>query len=202
MKKLLTVIFLGIVTNVGADVIYTFSGQSGTFNGTTNQVQLLLTDGQIDFVMTVSSLGGNLKALSGDFGIDGVSGTNDRLDGINEVITLSFNKAMDFISMDLAGVGSDSADGASLQVGSAPAVTLYTGSPSLALFNGSQDIYTPASPIRVNVGQSIVLTGSAATSAYELEKLTVHAVPEPATMSLIGLAGLLTLVSRRIKERG
>jgi len=201
LKKLLTVIFLGVLTSAVADITYTFSGQSGTFDGSTNQVQVLLTDEEIDFVMTVSSLGGNLKALSGDFGIDGTSGTNDQLDGTDEVITLSFNKAIDFISMDLAGIGSDSTDGASLQVGPTSAATLHTGSPSFALFNGTQDIYTPASPIRVNVGQSIVLTGSATTSAYELEAFTLKAIPEPATMSLIGIAGLLALVARRIKLR-
>jgi hypothetical protein len=201
VKKILTVVFLSLAVVAVADVTYTFSGQSGTFDGTTNQVQVLLTDGGIDFLMTVSSLGGNLKALTGDFGIDGLSGTNDQLDGTDEILTISFNKAVNFISMDLAGIGSNADDGASLKVGTASVVLLHTGSPSSAVFNGTSDIYTPASPVRVDIGESIILTGSAATSAYELEAISLQVIPEPATMSLIGLAGLFAMLARRIRLR-
>jgi len=199
MKKIIiAVLLVGVVAIASENVTYTFSGQSSTFDGSTNWVQVPLNAGGVDFMMTVSSAGGNLKALTDDFGIAGVSGTNDQLDGTDEIITLSFSKAINVVSIDLSGIGSESSDGANLTVGNESVVSLFTGSPS---FNGTFDSYTPEPPIQVDIGDSIVLTGSAVSSIYELESITVSVVPEPAALSMLGLGGLLILFVRRFYHK-
>lgn len=200
MKNILMGLLIAFAAVAGADVTYTFSGQTSTFDGTTNWVQVLLNDDGTDLTMTVAAQGGTLKALSNDFGIEGVSGTNDQLDGTDEIITLTFSKAVDFISIDLAGVGGDTADGATLTVGSQLVGNLYTDHPPSPVFNGTTDVYTPIVPIRLNVGDSIVLTGASATSVYELEGITVSVIPEPMAVSLMGIGGMLVLVARRLRR--
>ena len=192
MKKL----FIGVVVLMGwmahADLIYDFTLKGGTFDGQTSVI-IPLTDGAISFNMTVSGSGGNLNSNSGDFGIG-----DDQIDGTSESITLTFSTPIDFKVIEFGAVGADILDGVNLTVAGS-ATNLYT---DVSGFAGGSDIYTPASPMRVNLGQSIVITGSAASSSFDLENITLEAVPEPATMLLIGIGGLLALMTRRIKKRG
>ncbi len=120
---------------------------------------------------------------------------DDQIDGTTEAITISFDTAIDFVSIDLGGVGSDSTDGANLTVGTETPIDLYTG---VSGFGGTSDIYTPTSAIRVNAGDTIVLTGSEATSSFDLEEMTFTAVPEPATIGMLGIGSLIALLVRRI----
>ncbi|MBC8207188.1 MAG: PEP-CTERM sorting domain-containing protein [Kiritimatiellales bacterium] len=191
MKKL----FIGVVVLMGgmayADLLYDFTDKGGTFDGQTSVV-IPLTDGAISFNMTVSGSGGNLNSNLGNFGIG-----DDQIDGTSESITLTFSKPIDFKAIEFGSMVGGISDGANLTVAGS-AIDLYTG---VSGFDGTPDIYTPASPIRVNVGQSIVITGSSETSSFDLENMTFEAVPEPATMSLVGIGGLLALIVRRTKKQ-
>ncbi len=191
MKKL----FIGAVVLMGgmayADLLYVFADKGGTFDGQTSVV-IPLTDGAISFNMTVSGSGGNLNSNVGGLGIG-----DDQIDGTSESITLTFSTPIDFKLIEFGSVGGDISDGANLTAAGS-AIDLYTG---VSGFSGGSDIYTPAEPIRVNVGQSIVITGSAATSSFDFENMTLKAVPEPATMALVGLGGLMAFVSRRINRK-
>ena len=192
MKK----IFIGVVVLMGwmahADLLYDFTDKGGTFDGETSVV-IPLTDGAISVNMTVSGSGGDLNSNADALGIG-----NDQIDGTSESITLTFSKPIDFKLIEFGAVGADILDGANLAVAGS-AIDLYTG---VSGFDGTPDIYTPALPIRVNVGQSIVITGSAASSSFDLENMTFEAVPEPATLSLLGIGGLMAMITRRVKKRG
>jgi len=182
-----------IAAIASAEITYDFTGKGGTFDGT-NAVDIALTDSSINFTMTVLGSGGDLNSNSGDLGVG-----DDQIDGTAESISISFDVDIDFAWIEFGGVGSDTTDGVTLTVGSQSPVELYTG---VSDFNGSSDTYTPSSVIRVTSEESILITGSSATSSFDLEKMTFAAVPEPATMSLIGLAGLLTIATRRFRLRG
>lgn len=173
----------------GAAVTYDYTGQGAVFNGT-NQAQVVLNDGGTAVQMTVASVGGDLKSLSSEFGIG-----NTRIDGMAEILTISFDKAVDLVSVDLGNVGTSISAGARLKIGSLPDIDLYTG---VAGFNGNTDVYTPAAPIRLNAGEAVVLKGSSETSSFHLQKMTFAVVPEPAAAALTGLGGLLAVLIRRM----
>ncbi len=189
MRKVLIILFaIGAACFAGAEVIYDYTGQGAVFDGT-NWVQVLLNDNGADITMTVSSSGGDMNSNASRFGI-----VNDYIEGTAEILTISFDKAVDFVSIDLGAVGGDIADGASLTIGTQPAIDLYTG---VSGFSGSTDVYTPASPVRLSAGETIVLTGSSLSSSFDLEKMTLAVVPEPATAALSALGALLVWVARR-----
>lgn len=189
MKKwVVTLLMFSVAALASAEITYDYTGKGGTFDGT-NSVDVSLSDSGINFIMTVVGTGGDLNSNSGDFGVD-----DDQIDGTTESITISFDTAIDFVSIDLGGVGSDLADGANLTVGTESPIDLYTG---VSEFGGTSDIYTPASAIRVDAGDTIVLTGSSSTSSFDLEQMTFTAVPEPATIGMLGIGSLIALLVRR-----
>lgn len=194
MKRILTICFLCSIALIAeANLTYDFTGKGSTFDDET-AVDVQFTDGGINFTMTVTAVsGGELNSNSGDFGID-----NDSLNGTNEVLELTFSEEIDFLWVELGGVGnkaSSDRDWANLTVGSEDAIDLYTG---VSGFNGTSDVYKPTSSIPVDTTESIVLTGSSASSSFDLEKIKIQAVPEPVAASLIGVGGLLTLGLRRL----
>lgn len=192
MKKLLTILAVASFAVLSlAEITYDYQGQGGVFDGT-NLVDVALNDSGIDFLMTVLGTGGDLNSNSGGIGIG-----DDQIDGTSEIITISFDTAIDFVSIDLGAVGTTVADGARLTIGAQSPIDLYTG---VSGFNGTTKVYAPALAIRVNAGELIVLTSSSTTSSFDLERMTVVAVPEPATLGMISLGGLLTMIIRRMSR--
>lgn len=189
MRKTAGILILMVSTTSGfSEIMYDYQNQGFIFDGT-NRINVALSDSGINFVMTVVSTGGELNSNIGGIGVG-----DDQLDGSSEAITISFNTAIDFISIDLGAVGTSVSDGAQLTIGAQLPRNLYTG---VSGFNGTSKVYTPASAIRLGAGETIVLTGSSATSSFDLERITVIAVPEPATGGLLGLGGLMAWLVRR-----
>jgi hypothetical protein len=194
MKKNLVLTGVGLVLGATcctqASVIYDFFDKASVFDGNTS-VAVTLYDGTTPVEMTVSATGGNLNSNAEDFGIG-----DDLIDGTLEVLTLSFDKKIELNYIDLGAVGSDRSDGARLTVGSASPVDLYTGVDG---FNGSSDIYTPSSPLPVEITESITLTGSEATSSFDLESMQITVIPEPAALTLTALGLLGAGLLRRLQ---
>jgi len=194
MKKMFVyLLVISAVFSVSAEITYDFTDKAGVFDGT-NTVTVLLNDSGTDFIMTVVGTGGDLNSNAEDFGVG-----NAFIDGTSELITISFeNQTIDFSSIDLGAVGGDISDGARLTIGTQPTIDLYTDVPG---FNGTSDIYTPAGSVRVNAGETIVLTGSSLTSLFDLEQMTFAVVPEPATFAMFGIGGLISWIVRRSSRK-
>lgn len=186
----LAVIFiwsLGISAN--AAVTYSFISKASTFDDLTT-ANVSLMDGSTSFVMTVSSVGGNLNSNSTGLGVGDAN-----IDGTSESITISFNIDVEFNLIDLGGTGSaidGVLDGASFTINS-DTINLYTGQPN---YNGTTGVYTPTSPIALDAGNTIVLTGSSIDAIFDLDGINITAIPEPST-ALLGGIGFLMLLRRR-----
>lgn len=176
--------FVGMSAN--AAVTYSFLSQGATFDGLTT-ANVSLTDGPTSFTMTVSSVGGNLNSNASGLGVDDAN-----VDGTSESISISFSIDVEFNFMDLGEVGAGISDGASFTM-NASTINLFTGATD---FNGSNDVYAPGTPITLTAGNTIVLTGSSGTSSYDLDGISVTAVPEPSA-AILGAFGALALLRRR-----
>ncbi|NCG09470.1 MAG: hypothetical protein GWO81_07925, partial [Verrucomicrobia bacterium] len=122
-----------------------------------------------------------------------ISGDTD--DEPNETFTLTLSNPTggEITFIDFSGVGGSIADGIKISSSSSPALdlNLHTGVPG---FNGSTDIYTPATPIRLEAGETISFTGSSDTSNFELHNIQYKVIPEMSAQSLTTGAAGLTLV--------
>jgi hypothetical protein len=181
--------------SASAAVTFNPTGTSA-FDGESS-ITVLLSDLDTGFTanITLTAGGGTFNSNVGDFGIDGVSGANDEIDGTVESITITFSENIEFNFIDLGGVGSEAADGASLTVAGST-ISLFSG---VSGFNGTTDIYTAPSPITVLTGSdSIVLTGTSATSIFDMEGINITVVPEPGTYALLaGICALGYVMTRR-----
>lgn len=186
LHSLLFAIAVPIATSHAA-VIFDFTGQGGTFDNMTS-VSVPLVDGGINFSMTVTGTGGDLNSNASGIGINDAN-----IDGMAESITLSFSIDTELNFLDLGGVGGDVSDGADVTIAGTN-FQFFTGQPD---FNGSSDVFTPATPIALTAGQTIVITGASATSVFDIDSISVTAVPEPSsTLLLTSLAGLFVLRRR------
>jgi len=150
-----------------------------------------------------SLAGDGLLANNDSFGIDSNSnssiGFTDVADDIQfdggEKLTLNFDLAIRILSIDLQGlVGSEAAR---ITAG-AFSIDLFTG---VSGFNGTTDVYTPATPIFVDANTPIVFEGTDAGAAFGLQGMEIDVIlppviPEPATAAL-GVLALAGLAARR-----
>jgi hypothetical protein len=155
-----------------------------------NPLNIAFTDGVNSAIATLIPTGGSFNSNTGDFGIG-----DDQIDGTSEIVTITFDKAIEFNFIDFGGVGSTISDGAKLTIAGV-STDLFTG---VTGFSGSSDTYTPSSPIEIAIGQSIGVTGSSATSSFDIQTINVSIVPEPNTYALI--AGMFVLVSVMFQRR-
>lgn len=184
--------------SLSAAVDYSFLDKGATFDGKTSVI-VPLADGTSGFStnMTVAGSGDNLNSNLTGIGIgDAV------IDGIIESITLTFTTDIDFNSIDLGGVGTFAeadSEGASLTIGLGSSIILYTSAPSIGgTFDGTSDVYTPTSPIRLTAGQSILLTGSSSTSNIDLDGINFTVFPEASNFALLaGFSALALVMFRR-----
>ncbi|MEX2606300.1 MAG: PEP-CTERM sorting domain-containing protein [Kiritimatiellia bacterium] len=194
-KLLILTTILGLVNaSVRADLTYSFLDKGSIFDGKSFETVLLTDlDNGLTTNMTVTGIGDDLNSNAGGFGIG-----DDQIDGTSEIIELVFDQDIDFLLIDFGGVGSDINDGASLTLGSNSPLNLFTG---VSGFNGTSDVYTPPSPVRINSGEKIVITGSSATSSFDLENISITVIPEPSSIMLVGLTALAAFgIIRRRKK--
>jgi len=177
-----------LISNVHAAVLIDFTNQGGIYDSH-NSVDVALFDpvNSLNFTMTVTAVGGDLNS-----NITGLGVVDENLQ-TSESINITFDVQTQLISLDLGGISDSLSDGAVIVVGSNAPVSLYTGQPN---FNGTSDIWSPSTPITLNAGQSILISGSDPAAVIDLDRFTVAAVPEPSSFLLLGFGGL-TLLSRR-----
>lgn len=145
-------------------------------------------DTGVNFVMTVSAVGGNLNSNATGLGV------GDSKINTGESISIRFSVDTFIEFLDFGEIGTDLTDGMNVTIGSNPSFDLFTGQPNFA---GTPDVWTPAAPFSLSAGDSIVLTTSSVTSIVDVDSLRVTAVPEPSSSILCGFGGLVLLTRRK-----
>ncbi len=135
--------------------------------------------------------GHTLNANKGDFGVkSGLIGeVDDRFD-FGETVLMSFDQDILITKVDFSKF--DDGEVFNFVIG--------TGTNSIAwadLSNQSSD-YLENLSWNVSAGEIIRLDVAGITDSLSLDAIDLTVVPEPATLALIGIGGLLMLVSRRI----
>lgn len=176
-----------LLKNAGATVTTGDSLDEMTTTPTTNSVveisglQIIITD------ILSTDTGAKLNSLSTSFGVDSDnSGDSDAFDAtFGEGFTFQFDKDVSISQLDFTTFTTGEAVSfAGMSIGDADA-------PS--------SVYDFSTPLRVSANTDITLRATAGIVGIEAITLTV--VPEPATMSLVGIAGLLAMLARRFKLR-
>ena len=175
--------------------ILDFEGDLGTFldgksedtyttsqNGTTLEITLAAygTTGSDEFNLTGTGFGIN-NSESGD--------DTDAFDD-SEYMTLSFNLAGTFQTLELDRMTGGNGDAGSLEFFDG-STTNFSGSFSSPLTIDEAFSKDQIITLRQTAG------GSGSSWGFGLETITVDVIPEPAVAGLIGLAGLGLLVARR-----
>lgn len=189
------------VTRTNASVTYEFGSKASTFDGETSvDVPVTDLDTGVSAIMTAAVAGSadnaELNSNTNDFGVqsdaDGDSSTYDRING-TEALSLTFDKDVQLVLIDLGNVGGDSSEGVTVTIDTL-VIDLWTGQPD---FGGTSDIYAPEDPVEVFAGTPIVFSPSGASSEFDIEELQFTVIPEPASLMLLGLGGLAMITCRR-----
>ncbi len=181
--NLLLLILSLVPALVSAQQTYSFLDKGSIYD---NKTSVQETIGAL--TISATSSGGVFNSNKSNFGI-----VDTTINGTAEIVTLSFSQTVEITLIDFSGIGSDVADGAKISTTTTPALSLdlHTGVPG---FNGNNDIYTPATPIRLEPGESITFTGSSDSSGFELHRIEYNVIPEMSAQSLGTGAAALTLV--------
>ncbi len=153
-------------------------------------------------MVTATPTGTNLNsdgllANADSFGVDSTNfpGFVDIPDDIQfdaaETLAIGFDQDIQILEIDLQGL-------VGTEVGRVTAgaftIDLFT---SVAGFNGTTDVFTPAVPIYVEAGTPVLFETIAPGAEFGLQGMTIQiVVPEPAT-AMLGLMGMVTLIRRR-----
>ncbi len=189
MKTTVCKILLALIPCLSSgQVTYEFGGKGDIFD---NQTQVTVTipnpDDANSILMNVGAEGGTFNSNAGDFGIG-----DDLLDGTTEVILISFDRSVDITALDFGGI-TDADDAAHIQANTTPPLdlNLFTG---IADFQGTQDIYTPSTPIRLEAGQILRINGASLSASFDLESISFNVIPEVSAQNISTGATALTLV--------
>lgn len=191
MKKNLlsfVIVFVAIVASEGA--MFSFNGtdvgslgealddEQGPVSYTVNGIEATFS----------TAVGDLMNAGAGDFGIDSGTGSTDDLDAFNvgEWLDITFDVDVTLTEMTVSSFGSGN-QGVIYVNGISNGVISTTGSISF--------------DVDILAGETLRIEGTGQTSetnGWSLDTMTV-AVPEPMAASLIGIGGLLMVVTRKIR---
>jgi len=178
-----------ILTNVGTSTGDNLDGISNT--------PTLVAVAEIAGLSVTASTGvatETLNSLSTSFGVDtdGSGDDSDRTEG-SESFTFVFNKAVTISQIDFIGL--DSSATFVLDVGSTT-INISEGD----LSNASSDIYTPTggdATTLSNITAGTSIGFSVSSGVVGLQGISLNVVPQPASLALLGLGGLMLVTGRR-----
>lgn len=179
------------VLSAGADAIFSwdFTGNEGPFDFYQTAAQITTND--ITFTFTAVDPEDDTAVLNAAayFGVNSNDDSDTDTVEIGQYITITFSSAKyTSIKLQVIDTGAWSGDDAGYYQ--------IDGGSQIAL-TGNAQVISPS----VEVLGSTLTFASTNGNGISLNGITVEAIPEPATMSLIGLAGLFVMVARRIRLR-
>jgi len=146
------------------------------------------TNGGIEATFS-TAVGNIMNAASSDFGIDSGTSTEDDLDAFNlgEWLDITFDSLVTLTDITVSSFGSGNQG------------VIYVNGVSNGVINASG---STTFDIDVAVGQTLRIEGTGQTNetnGWSLDSMTV--VPEPATMAMFGIGGLVAFLVRRSSRR-
>jgi hypothetical protein len=201
MKRILTsLLMLACALCAGADTVFFETGET-TQTTTGDSLDGIGTNWTAVSVVEISGLtvsmatlldGQTLNANKGDFGVkSGLTGeVDDRFD-YGETVLMSFNKDIQITQIDFSDF--DSGETFNFIIGS------VTNSIAWADLDNQSSDYIENLTWNVFAGDIIRLEVAGVGDSLSMDSIDITVVPEPATMALIGIGGLLALIERRIR---
>jgi len=142
----------------------------------------------------VYSSGSDLNSTASDFGINAV-GTGDSsslfdTDEGDEAVWISFNQDVTIKSIVVSSFSTGNVETGAYQVANG----------SIVDFTAS-DTYTIDTVLNQGGYFKVTAIDEGGGNGWSLDSFTVEAVPEPATIAMLGLGGLLTMIIRRSSRK-
>ena len=178
----------------GAEVFtFDFTGQGSGFDFE-EQTGVILTNGITMTFKAYESTGSNaeLNGASGDFGINDLTTSADDTDRLEtgEYLTIEFSSAL-YTSIELQTITLD-------------VFSVFDDTGFYQIGSGSQVLFgeevTTLSPAGEVLGSENILKISAIEGNFSLDGISVNAVPEPATVAMFGLGGIISWIACRSRR--
>ncbi|MBI9020103.1 MAG: PEP-CTERM sorting domain-containing protein [Verrucomicrobia bacterium] len=189
MKRIIMLALLvGVAAVASAGVMFDFTGTVlGTLGAALENQPGPVSFTNSGIVATFTASDGIMNANSGSFGINSsITGDDGAGFDVGEWIDVTFDQAVTLTNVYVTSWSSSNGDEATIYVDGISSGTI--SSTGNHLFN-----------ISVASGDVLRISGTAGVvgNGWSLNGLTVDAVPEPATLAMFGIGGLLTLIIRR-----
>jgi hypothetical protein len=196
-KRILAIVATGLALGIHAEIfVLDFEGSVGSFLDNKSEGVYSVSQNGITLEVTFAAYGTSgvdeFNLTAGGFGINN-SESGDDTDAFddNEYMTLSFNRAGTFQTLELDRMTGGNGDAGSLEFAGG-VTTNFSGSFSAPMTINESFSVDQMITLRQTAG------GSGTTWGFGLEKITVDVVPEPAAIGLIGMVGVGLLFVRRI----
>lgn len=194
MKRILvTLLILSAAFVAGAQVTFDLFGDAALYGYLDNQAgPLSYTNSGV--VATFTGVGGDMNRTTSGFGIDALgSGDTTYLIDFGEALEIKFDQGVQITTLDFRNFE----DGESINVifGVTTNVIAWAD-----LDNQSSD-YIENLSWSVSSGTTVSFEVVGGTDAIALDSFTIEVVPEPATIAMFGIGGLIAFVIRRFARR-
>jgi len=200
MKKLIAAVaFIGVALNGAYAELFTFDllNKNGvSWDGVSSGIYtnagstLTLEASMFAYLNGSYSSGSQLNSTASEFGIN-AAGSGDAaslFDTINgqEALWVSFNHAVTIKSLTVSSFTGGNVETGAYQVANGNLIKVTSGG-----------TYTVETTLNQGVFFKITALNTGGGNGWSLNSFTVEAVPEPATITMLGLGGLAVCVIRR-----
>jgi hypothetical protein len=198
MKNVLLALIIGAALAANAELIlFDNTGSPGTgdnLDGLSSVPTTINVPEISGLEMTITAIlgsdtGAELNSTATSLGInsDNDSDTDAFESALGQGFTFRFNQDVSITQLDFTNFESG-------ETISFAGSTIAYGD----LSNGTTDVYDFSTPLEISANTGITLLATSGTIG--IEAMTASVVPEPATMAMLAIGGVLSIVIRRVKR--